>query len=361
MKKQLIWASALMATVLWTSSCTKNEEQEETKSILPSTFSIDVPDAISSGSSSRATQSDTLNGNQIYGNLRGFIHIGEEAGLMVQSIITAISVYQINHAMSLTYTSNEDQRAKNLVVVENQVFEGKTYEFKLSVTDAQSETNADGGKALQVFWNRTSIEGIAILKPYNIDRDENLNQADAIIRVDYSETGNMGYEKHMIVSIANLNNVNMDHFYAKNIKMFVGRTGDIVEVYGNSDHPNANFFTNQTGFDWAFVAASDRTLNIGVAEVGLPSNTLNSTNRTTILVDNAIRTVFSNQIATLGYAQADIDRYLYHTEAPGYFNAGGFVQGETAPNSSYQTIQNKIGSLTPYNPYLISQLNVEFD
>ncbi len=351
----------ILSSALIFSSCTKNEDPVADKdSILPSSFSIDVPDAISSNIDNRSTNSDTLDGGEIYGHLRNFIAIGEGAGQIVEGIIFAISVHQIDHAMSLTYTSDEDNREKNLVVVEGASFEGVGYEFLMTISDAQSEGNADEGKALQIFWSRSPVEGIAILKPYNIDRAENQTQQNAIFRIDYSESGSMNYDKHMIVSIADLSNDQGESYYVDNLKMFVGKTGDIVEVYGNSNHPNANFFTNETGFDWAFVAASDKMQNIGVAEVGLPSNTLNSDSRNEILVVNALKTVFTNQIVAMGYAQADVDRYLYNTEAPGYFDNGGFVQGGTAPNSSYSNIESKINNLTPYNPSEIANLSIDF-
>ncbi|MBN2669609.1 MAG: hypothetical protein JXR60_10305 [Bacteroidales bacterium] len=344
------------------SSCVKEDDPTNNdQSILPSQFSIDVPNSISSQLANKSTQSDTLNGNEIYGHLRNFIAIGEGAATIVESIIGVISVYQINHAMNLTYTSDEDQREKNLVVLEEQSYEGQQFEFSMTISDAQSTTNADEGKGLQIFWNRQPIEGVAILKPYNINRDENLNQMNAIFKIEYSEVATSNYEKHMVVSIANLNNLNADPYYMKNLKMFVGKNSDIIDVYGNSDHPNANFFTNETGFDWAFVASSVESSDIGVAEVGLPSNDLNTYSRSAILVDNALQTVFSTQIGTLGYAQEDIDRFLYNTEAPGFFNRYGFVQGGTAPSSDYDAITSRISLLTPYNPYEIANLSVVFE
>jgi len=363
--KKISYLLGLLAigTALTFNACTKDTETEtERESILPSSFRIDIPSSISSTELNRSTTDDVLNGNDIYGHLRNFIAVGEESGRIVESIIFAINVYHINQAMSINYTSDEDNRQKNLVVVENVTFEGKTYEFKLTVTDALSEGNADGGKALQVFWNRSPIEGISILKPYNINRTENTTQQNAIFRVDYSENSSFGYDKHMIVSIADLSNDNADNYYVDNLKMFVGKTGDIIEVYGNSNHPNANFFTNDTGFDWAFVASSDRTENIGVAEVGLPSNMLNSSDRAIILDTNSLRNIFNDQIIEMGYAQADVDNYLQNTEAPGYFNNGGFVQGGTAPTTDdYSVIKSRIDNLTPYNPTDIRNLSIAFD
>ena len=349
----------LLSGVILFNSCKKDDETtEDTSSSLPTSFSIDIPDAISAdvNTGSRSTNSDTLNGGQIYGHLRGFIRVGERSGQIVEDIITAISAHHINRAMDITYTSNEDNREKHLVVVKNINYESVSYEFKMTISDALTSE-----KGIQIFWNRSPIVGVAILQPYNINMTSN-DHPNAIYRIDYDESGSMNYDKHMVVSIANRNVEDADIYGLDNLKMFVGKTADIIEVYGNSNHPNAEFFTNsEVGFDWAFVAASDRAQNIGVAEVGLPSNSLDSDSRTVILVDNAIKTVFNNQISSLGYAQVHINRYLYNTDAPGYFNNGGFVQGGASPSVNYLVLEGKINNLTPFNPIDIKNLTVEFE
>jgi len=352
----LIFVSSLLIFTACDKEKEIEKEPEVKKSVLPSSFSIDIPSAISADFTNRSANSDTLNGGEIYRHLRGFIRVGEASGQIIEGIINTISVLNINQAMNTTYTSNEDNREKTLIVEEGVSFESVSYEFKMTISDTENNK-----KGLQIFWNRSPIVGVAIIKPHNINYNNADNHPDAIYRIDYSESGSLGYDKHMAVTIANRTLNANDIYGLDNLKMFVGKKDDIVEVYGNSNHPNAEFFSNdETGFDWAFVAASNRLLNIGVAEVGLPPNTLNSEDRTVILVDNAIKTVFNNQISNLGYEQEDIDRYLYNTDAPGYFNNGGFVQGGTAPSADYSEIENKILNLKPYNPMNINNLSISF-
>ena len=58
---------------------------------------------------------------------------------------------------------------------------------------------------MQVFWNhRNPMEGISLIKPYNMDRSLEREMARAMFRVDYSGAGELGYDRHMIVSVADM-------------------------------------------------------------------------------------------------------------------------------------------------------------
>ncbi len=367
MKTQIsILASIALAIMVLFSSCEKNDLQSTDGSILPEKFSVDIPDAISMDFTSKKSASaiDTINGNEIYSHLRFFISIGENGAEIVESIIQGIGVHNINHPMSLTFQGDDDGRDKNILVVEDSYFQGTNWEFQLTITDVESESNEDGGMALQIFWNVSLRQGVAILKPYNIDRNTEAYFADAVFQIDYSEAGDKGYDAHMIVAVSGLPVANPleDPYSMSGIKMFVGKKGDIVDVYGNSDHPNAIFFSAQTGFSWSFVAAGNDELDIAVSEVGLPPSNLDEPSRSVLLDDYSIKNVFSNQIYTLWpfIDQASVDAYLNNTEAPGYFDTHGFVQGGTSPGSEYDELEVRLPLMSPYNPKEISLLDIVF-
>ncbi len=364
-KVNLLLVLALLALVFFNSCKKDNAETENSKdNILPGSWGVGIPDAISNVGETKnlsTTQSDTLNGNAIYEHLRTFIAVGEGASAIVNAIITSISDNNINEPMSLTYTSDEDGRAKHLEVIENSAFDGSTWEFQLTISDAGSQSNSDEGKALQVFWNQSPIKGIAILKPYNMNRTNDSDMPNAIYKIAYSEAGENGYNKQMTVEIADLPNLSNDIWYMNSLKMFAGKTGDIVNVYGNSDHPSAYFFdSTAVGYDWAFVASANEITDIAVAEVGLPRNNLNITDRAELLETNSIHTVFNDQIVALGYAQQDVDNYLFNTAAPGYFNHNGFIQGGEAPTGDFSPLENNINALIPYNPTNVRDLTISF-
>jgi hypothetical protein len=232
------------------------------------------------------------------------------------------------------------------------------------MTDAESESNEDGGYAMQIFWNRKPIKGIAILKPYNIDRAKDRLLPNAIFRIDYDETGDENYEATMVVAISGLT---LEHplvnpYSLGAMKMFVGKDGEVVDVKGNSDHPNAKFFSSESGFNWAFVASGNNKQNIGVAEVGLPSGTLDETSRTVLLDDYSIKNVFTQQLYEVwpNLDEQSVNMYLQNTEAPGFFNNTGFVKGGTAPSAQYDPLVARLALLIPYNPKDISTMNITF-
>ncbi len=342
--------------------------QEE--NLLPTRFTVDVPTALTtaqSGSGRVATtfEMQEMDGNDIYGLLRVYILVGKEAGEIVEDVMTAISLYGIDRPMTMTYSGDEDGRTKNLEVVEGATYDGVSYQYALTITDADSEGNADGGFAMQIFWDRSPVKGVALLNPYNINRDDRSVLDNTLFRIDYDETGENGYQASMEVSITGLldENDSSDQFALDNLKMFVGKTDDGVDIYGNSNHPMAKFFNDDTGFNWAFVAAGNKSEDLAVAEVGLPPSTLNSDLRAVILGDYAIKTVFEDQIREEfpNISQALLDQYLANTEAPGYFDSTGFIQGGESPGSQFDVYENRIQDLTPFNPLMIANLEITFN
>lgn len=359
--------SIAVLTALLFFSCEENTDlRPSDQDILPDRFSIDIPSAISSDEPGKksGTAIDTLNGNVVYHHLTSFIAVGESASEIVEEIIIGIKRYNINKPLTLSYESDDDGRVKNLVVVQNSFYEGVNWEYQLTITDAKSEMNEDDGLGMQIFWNNEPRKGISIIKPVNLDNSSDGDFSEALFRIDYSEAGEHGYDAHMIVAIADLplSHPLEDPYSMNALKMFVGKKGDVVDVYGNSDHPNAVFFTATTGFNWAFVASGHDKLDIGVAEVGLPPSNLDSPSREVILGNYAVKEVFSTQIYNLWpfIDQGTVDAYLYNTEAPGFFGEYGFIQGGTAPGDEYNELVTRIGELSPYNPKDVNKLEISF-
>ncbi|MEQ9423277.1 MAG: hypothetical protein RJQ09_02580 [Cyclobacteriaceae bacterium] len=362
--------AAFFVAVIFLTSCDENPDVAPAQDLLPQNFSVDIPSTISNanfvanGRARGRVKEDSLKGNDIYELLGLFIAIGDESAQLVEAIINGIRVHNIDRVLTLTYIGDDDGREKNLVVTSNSTFEGRTWEYELLVTDADNEVNDDGGKAMQVFWNAGSpIEGIAILKPLNINVNED-ETGDAIFRIDYSEDGSLGYEAHMDVRISGLPLVSPleDPFAISTIRLFAGKNGDVVDVYGNSNHPNAILFAGETGFNWAFVASGNEVDDIGVAEVGLPPSDLNETSRSVLLEDYSVKNVFVNEITAVwpGIDPTILDPFLAETEAPGYFNSEGFISGGTSPGQPWDELALRLDNLAPFNPVEVSNLQVTF-
>lgn len=351
-------------------------DPERDNGILPERFKVDIPGSLSqeyksaSLKSADGTQSaDTLKGNAIYAHLANFIAVGEGAADIVQAIIFTIAIYDIDEPMTLSFQGDDDHRIKNLVVEETAEYDSRSWEYVMTITDAESETDADGGKALQIFWNRKPIEGIAILRPYHIDRTHNREALDAVFRIEYSEAGMDDYEAYMKIEIADMPmpDARLNPFALNSLKMFVGKEGDRIDIYGNSDHPNAQFFTDKTGFSWSFVASGYDGENIGVAEVGLPPSKLDETDRDVLLKDYSLKKVLTEEVTewfadNIGIRpdSTDLAAYLYNADAPGFFADHGFVQAGESPGDEYNELVDAIQDLAPYNPKEVSELNIEF-
>ena len=351
-------------------SCEQNPTVEQPASILPDNFGIDIPSTISNNGnisgriSNGRTNADVLQGDDIYQHLETFIHVGERAAEIVGEIINGIKQHNINGALTLSYQSDDDGRDKTLVVVEGDTYEGVNYEFSLTITDADSEGNQDGGYAMQIFWNRSPIEGVAIIKPYNLDRLHDADAGEGVFKIEYNSESNLGYDAHMIVSMANLTleEAAVNPYSMRTLKMFVGKTANIIDVFGNSNHPNAQFFTTETGFNWAFVASGYNDQDLAIAEVGLPPSDLNESSRAILLETYSIRNVFTEQILIEypNVEQGILDLYLMNTNGPGYFTNEGFVAGGNAPSSLWEDLALRINELAPYNPSEISTLRIDF-
>jgi hypothetical protein len=359
----MLFASLIiaLATSFIVVSC--EEAPEPYSGPLPEKFSIDIPTAITSGTTASRTKADTLSGNAIYLNLATFIAVGGGSAKLVEQFIYGIRRYALENVEIATFTSDDDGREKNMIVVKDVEFEGKTWGYMLLINDAESETNADLGKALQIYWDHgVPIHGVAIIKPYNVDRTHNTAIPNAVYRVDYDEQSAEGYDAQMEIWISGLPTPANEPFAITTLHMFAGKKGDNVDVFGNSTHPNAALFTGQKGFGWAFVASGNYPENIGVAEVGLPPVTLDASDRNVLLKEYSIEEVFTAEVQAAFPLVPEfiIKSYLKNTAAPGYFSNKGFVAGGKSPGASWNTLAGRLENLTPYNPRATADLRVKF-
>lgn len=378
MTKQVI--SGIIAAIIFVafSACDNtNDDPNADYGILPEQFKVDVPSSLSH-EILKSAQNDTLLGNQIYEHLKFFIAVGENAADLVEDIMFVIKAYNIEGIKDFTYLSDDDNRMKHLSVVADVEFNNTVWEYQLTVTDQQSESDPDGGIAMQVFWNNKPIEGIALVKPRNIDRLKNSDAEDAAFSIYYNANGNSNYDEVMEVEIAGLPlpNADIEPYALESMKMFVGKKGEHVDVYGNSNHPNAQFNSADTeakGFNWAFVASAHNTKNIAVAEVGLPQSNSSATSREVLLVENSMKNVLTQEITNYIIAENPefegmesliiplLTPYLTNTEAPGFFDQNGFIQALNAPNSEYNELVDRIQLLAPYSPIELNNLEINFN
>ncbi len=386
MKKQNYLIAALFVTItfLFQSCFPKDEDTTEVSpDIIPSVFKVDIPESISSSEFKSAgfkmeyEGNDTiLAGDTIYQHLRNFIHIGEEAGELVQTIMKFLKQYNINKPMSLTYDDNNDNnRTKRMDVVEGGSYDGKSYRYVMTITDLAHADNSeeDGGKGLKIFWSNNPVRGVAIVKPYNMDVGDNAEYPNTKFLVAYSEQSTSQYDKTMEVKVSGY--PAPERYGLNTLWMFVGKKGDYVDIYGNSNHPNANFHdladVDSMAYNWAFTASSIVSANIGVAEVGLPPSALTSQNRDGLLktysvkntYERILREVYFGDLSDEDYntqVKPYADTYLQNTDPPGYFSNLGFVKAGESPGNQYNVLEERINGLIPFSPDDVASLEIDF-
>jgi len=350
---------AIIAGILSFTACNPvNKTVQDSSVNLPDKFSVDMPSSISNGNGKKMAAGDTLTGGDLYEHLRTFISIGDFSSNFVEEIMKAINQFNLAQSMNITYVSDDDGRTKSLVVVENATFEGAQYNFGLTVKDSNDF-------AMQVFWNNDPVKGTAIVSPYNFDRTSNEKYSKTKYRVDYSEAGDMGYEKHMIVSISDY--PIDDKFGLDNLKMFVGKNGDNIDVFGNSNHPKLWLYTDaNVGHDWAFVSRANLSSNIAMAKVALPPMELTTTD--SLFEKYNFKEIISKEIHRIydeqyGFNAVEIflQGYLKNTQQPAYFDATGFIAaGLDNQPSNFSNDFVDLSNLTPYIPNDIRQLEIKF-
>lgn len=371
--KKLIFAFpvaiALVAS-LFVSCDVEEPLKKESTSILPENFKIDIPSAISSPAGSGSLKSATLASEDsaawaygVYAPLRWYIFLGQNAATWVDSLLFMVAIYDIDKPMDITYTSNnrgDDQRTKHLVVVENDVFEGITYQYSMTISDLEKESNADGGIGIQLFWSLEPTRGVAILMPNNINATDT---SRAMYRIDYNDGPANGYDADMTVSISGIDWDQTDEYGCNALKMWAGRKGDVVDVRASSSHPNYSpYAAGNDGVNWAYVASGNSVTNIGVAELGLPDNTVDTEERDSLLGYFSVQNVFRRAILEVnpGLGELWLNQWLAPLGAPGFFDAGGFVQAGTKPSNDYDGLITNIEALTPFSPKSVNTLDINF-
>lgn len=335
-----------------------SDEEPNVEIPVPEQFSVDIPGSISSntGSLSGRTTGEgdgVIEGNEIYESLRYFIHIGEESAEIVEFTLQVGAVLSANNVRSFTFDGDDDGREKRIDLNEGVTRGGVNYEYEMTMVDTENED-----LALQVLWNTNPVSGVAILNPYNLDRTDLEADESAFLRIDYTE-GHADYEAAMTVSISGI--VAVENGDIDNLKMFVGKNGDIVEVMGNSNHPNINIldpdFTG--GRNYAFVGRGDESTDLGVVKLALPPSSINTDD---VLETYSVKTVLQMEIeAVIDLEQNVIDAILAEAESPAYFDAQGFItSGADNKPASFGDEFIDLTGMNPFVPNDIKNLSIDF-
>ncbi len=346
---------SLLLGIVFLVACTEDEPNPQIS--IPDQFTIDIPEPISSntGSPSGRTTGDgdgIVEGNEIYESLRGFIHIGDQSAQILKFTLVVAAALETSNVSSITFSSDDDNREKRLDLTENVTRGGVTYAYEMTMFDV-----ADNEQALQLLWNTAPTEGLGILRPFYVDRSRD-DDEDAYIRIDYSED-HPDYEATMTVTISGVEPV--ENGDIDNLKMFVGKNGDIVEVMGNSNHPDIVILDDNFtgGRNYAFVGRGDDAADLGVVNLALPPSSITTDD---VLTDYSVFTVLEDEIQSAGLTdQTIIDAILVNAHSPAYFNNSGFItSGTDNKPASFSDSFVDLSGMSPFVPNDIKNLSIGF-
>lgn len=347
---------ALLVSFLFMVACSSDDEIKSQIDI-PSQFSIDIPTPISSntGNLSGRTTGDgdgIIEGDEIYESLRYFIHLGEQSAEILELTLVVGAAMEANNVRSFTFVSDDDDREKRLDIVENVTRGGVSYEYEMTMVDTENED-----QALQLLWNTNPVSGVGILKPFDIDRTDD-DSEDAFLRIDYNED-DANYDATMTISIAGIEPV--ENGDIDNMKMFVGKKGDIIEVMGNSNHPNVVIIDEDFtgGRNYAFVGRGDESTDLGVVKLALPPS---STTTADVLDTYSVFAVLESEInAVTDLTQDQIDQILAEALSPAYFNNSGFItSGTDNKPASFSDSFVDLSGMNPFVPNDVKNLEIDF-
>ena len=350
--------SLLMIATIFFFACLEEKDQlDDLQSAdLPEKFTVDIPSTLSNPnglSAGRLLESnEEVSGSEIYAGLRGFIYVGENAAVALEEIIKVAVAVKISGVSEFTIESEDDGKSKTFTFNNDVTYESSTYANEMVITDESGEM------ALQVVWNTNPVSGTAVLNPYYLDRREDAELIDTFYRLDYRESSD-GETQEMTVTV---DGIPLDEGLNK-LKMTVVKNGDIVEVFGNSNHPNLTLVNESltTDRNYAFVARADETNEIAVAEVALPPSSVETND---VMDDYSLFAVFEAEINSAGITdQNQIDAHLANALPPAYFdNKTGFLgAGESVPdNDGFTSEFIDLSEMSPFAPKDIADLSVSF-
>ncbi|WP_420580983.1 hypothetical protein [Reichenbachiella sp.] len=344
----------ILTAFMW--SCIEDGAKEESVAEFPETFTVDIPSTLSNSAGLSAGRvkknAESVSGNTIYGALREFIYVGEEAAAVLQEIVTVVGIAHVANVETFTIESDEDGRSKTFTFSNDVSYDGTNYEHEMIVEDE------DGSLALQVVWNSNPVNGTAILNPYYINRLEGEEFVETFYRLDYKESSDNS-QQTMTVTIDGFPN----YEELNKLKMTVVKEGDIYEVFGNSNHPDLELVNADLAVDrnYAFIARADDANDIAIAEVALPLSTVETAD---VMDDYSIYTVFDAEIKSVGITDQDlIDAHLTNALPPAYFDKStGFLgAGDDVPtNEGFTSEFIDLSDMSPYVPKDVANLSVTF-
>ncbi|BDD11374.1 hypothetical protein FUAX_38060 [Fulvitalea axinellae] len=293
---------------------------------------------------------EKVNGRIMSQHLREIIGEGDRAGNITKELLAMMSNYKKNGKDSFEYKGKYDNRTKRGVLKKKVSFEGKTWDYELTVTDGGTDK-----LAVRMLWNgNPTKKALVLIKPFNLDQKAYKSVPKALYRIDYDTKKTAVADETMTVSLTGW--IASYRLSTDKLKFTVTRKGDIFEFFGNSNSPNMWIVKQANkGKNYAFAIRCNAKTKIAVAKLGLAPQNLDENKD--LLSAYSLYNVYKKELDAKKYPQ--VEKYLAGMKGASYYKGYTFhSSGDKRPEGfSAQFVD--ISKLTPFKPKTISDLKIE--
>jgi len=282
--------------------------------------------------------------------------------------------FAVDKPMSKSFLSINDGRKKNLTVTENVEFEEEIWEYKLVVTDADSEMEDDKGMAFQMFWNKTPAKGVVIINHNRLYNAE--LQSSELVRIDFKENSiDDFYEKEIIISSSNIplpesTEYETAKYEIESYKIFIGKKDRYYDIYGTLNAPNAMFYSDNKGYATVFAGSVTGDYGTSAFKIGLPQNNVNSTIGDVLLEKNSMQNVFKreilyanniseNDLSSYPDIEKTIENATKNTDAPFYFDLD-IPLSQDEKQDLCSELAHRIDNISLFSPKEVAEMEIAF-
>ena len=348
-----IWISVLSVVIL--SGCAdlqiQNPREIVVNEILPENFTIDIPDVISQPVpfvDGHLTE-DIIQIEVIYDNIRGIVAAGEASTDVLNGFLDELRAANIDSAVSFSIISTIDGRRKDI-----NISRGFLTPYHMTIDDEGGE------RAVEMSWGNEPPRVSGTIKPFNVDRSLDEALAETFYSFRYSDD-DQDYDESVILSINNF----PDSAGFTNMMMFAGRKGDIIDIFGNSYHPDIMLIDPSFvgGRNYVFTARVNRQQNVGFATLSLPPSAVDGIDE--IYNDFSLFSVLEEELESVGNTDDEFTADYLMTATPPAFFVGdeGFVSsGANVPdNLAFSAAFLDLTPVVFISPITVRDLELSFD
>ncbi len=342
--KPIILGAILLVLSILSSCDLFNQEpiEEEKIEIIPDKIYVDIPNSICS--SELEERFKTMTGDSIYNYMRYFVYLSQNANRIVQKTYNRLLSIDNQGVLEFSFTG-VDGITKNVIIRENYPIDGDSSYYYMEI---YNKNYSD--LALKSVWKFNPLQQIIIFHPSKLDQNEMTDHPNALVRIEYQvQAEGTDYDTLSSTFIYGLTDTIAHIYTPDNILLSIGKKGNMIELIGSTNNPNAYFFdTNYSGGrNWTFFAKADNVKNIACAQIALPPSWVESIEN--IFADYSIKKVFADELRISNPEFAYLtDLELFNMvginpeelESPGYFDSEGFISAGPNIPAGFENLDN---------------------